>query len=372
LRAREGQQGEQHRRGVSLQHPGESRSGFFACGFAAMCAACAPIMRYLITALVAFHAIASFAQAKQPRRDAAVEAIMVPSDDPRYASQNPAVQEPRFVLRNKGRDPLHGISVRYGTDGFKQRMFAWTGMLASGASVEVQLPHLIDMNAGSNRFTVALGDPNGKRDKNPADNTLSTTFTAAPTLSSPITVRWRVSAGAGGSMRIENTRGPVPFARAWSAGADSVFSESVELPVGSYVLHLLDSSRTAHASVRVFDERGELMAAMRGKDRTASRYQFRVEVNTPVVAGRASDAVLMMLPGRGQALVDAYSQERSMLVVANAKGETVMEWQQPEGRSTVRRIDLAEHPAGSYAIKLIIKGEAIPVGNMELIEPEPR
>ncbi|MBK8500018.1 MAG: hypothetical protein IPL52_14660 [Flavobacteriales bacterium] len=72
--------------------------------------------------------------AKLHRYDAAVEAIIVPSDDPRYAALNPAVQEPRIILRNNGSDPLAAISIRYGTDGFLPRMFAWTGHLGSGAS----------------------------------------------------------------------------------------------------------------------------------------------------------------------------------------------------------------------------------------------
>ena len=81
-----------------------------------------------LRSLFAFLGIGSLlmctAQGKLPRRDAMVEAIMVPSDDPRYAALNPAVQEPRIILRNNGSDPLAAISIRYGTDGFLPRMFA--------------------------------------------------------------------------------------------------------------------------------------------------------------------------------------------------------------------------------------------------------
>jgi hypothetical protein len=329
-------------------------------------------MRYLIATVALLTTLSCFAQSKQPRRDAAVEAIMVPSDEPRFAHLNPAVHEPRFILRNKGRDPLHGISVRYGTDGFKPRMFAWTGQLGSGASVEVQLPHLIDMKPGANAFTITLGDPNGKRDGNTADNTLTGTFTAAPMLNSPITVRWRTPAGVSGALRIENTRGPVPLARTWSAGPDSVQSESVELPVGSYVLYLSDSGRTEHASVRVFNGGGELLATLRGKGRTGSRYQFRVEADAPAIAGLASDAELVMLPGRGKALVDVYTAAKAVLVITDGTGQAVMERQVPEGRSTVHRIDLAAHPSGSYAIKLLANGNELAVGNIDLIDSAPR
>lgn len=315
---------------------------------------------------------ASHAQAKLPRRDAAVETIMVPSDDPRYALLNPAVQEPRIILRNKGADPLAAISIRYGTEGFLPRMFAWNGHLASGASTEVKLPQIMDMRNGTNTFTVTLGHPNGKRDANEADNTLSTAFTAAPLLGSLLTVRWRVPAGVGGKLIMESTRGLVPMERSWIAGPDSVMSEEVELVAGSYVMHLSDSGRTAHASVRIFDHEGNLITALRSKERTGSTFQFRVEAAAAAMSNAGSDAELVMLPGSGKALVDVFVNEKTMLVVTDGSGERVVEWPVPERTNAIHRIDLSARPAGSYAINLVSKGTEVAVGRIDLFDEGPR
>lgn len=306
------------------------------------------------------------------RRDAAVEAIIVPSDDPRYADHNPAVHEPRILLRNAGTDPLEGISIKYGTEGFLPRMFAWTGHLGSGASVEVVLPHLIDQRPGTNTFTVSLGDPNGRKDQDRTNNTRTSTFTSAPVLVAPLTVRWRVPAGVGGTLRLQNTRGPLPLDRSWRAGPDTVWQEVVELPNGSYFLHVQDSSRTAHAAVRITDAEGHLIHALRSKPRTGATYQFRVESNATPLASPWADAQLINLPGRGQALADVYTQEKALLVVTDGNGEPVEEWHIAPYTEVVQRIDLSARPAGSYGIKLLGKGTELSLGSIDLFDAGPR
>ncbi len=329
----------------------------------------------LFLALLSIGAIASSlaqARTKLPRHDAAVEAIMVPSNDPRYSDLNPAVHEPRFILRNKGADPLRGISVRYGTEGYQPRMFAWTGLLGSGASIVVQLPHLIDMQPGANTFTITLGQPNGKRDANKADNTRSTTFTAAPILDGRITARWHIPAGVGGALRIENTRGPMPLDRAWSAGADTAMSESLQLPVGSYVLHLMDSSRTAHPRVRLLDAEGRLLAVLHGKGPSGARFQFKVDAQAPAAQGLEADAELIALPGRGQALVDAYASDACQLVANDDRDQPVLRLPLPPLAHSTHRIDLSGKPPGSYVVMLLCGGAERAVGRIELQDGGPR
>ncbi|MFN3876006.1 MAG: hypothetical protein ACK4L7_08870, partial [Flavobacteriales bacterium] len=242
-------------------------------------------------------------KASKPLRfDAAVEAIIVPSDDPRHASRNPAVQEPVVVIRNNGTEPLMGISIRYGTLGFKPRMFAWTGRLGQGAAAEVTLPHAIDMLPGENTFIVKLGDPNGRRDRNPGDNELRTEFTSVDHWGSPLTVRLRSGRGSGGSLRLESTRGAVPLSKPWRAGRDTVIRETLHLPSASYLLHLVDSGRPGSASVRLFNGAGDLVKALRSAQASGPLYQFMVESSVTPPAPQLGDAMLVPLPGRGMAV----------------------------------------------------------------------
>lgn len=303
---------------------------------------------------------------KPARYDAAVVAIIVPSDDPANAAFNPAVQEPRIVLANKGTESLSGISVRYGTVGFAPRMFAWTGRLAPGATTEVKLTHLIDMRPGLNTFTVSLGDPNGRKDRNKADNTLSGTFTSADAWGSPLTVRMRLPAGNGGRIRLESTRGPVHIDHAWKAGSDTVLSETLRLPPGSYLLHAVDSGKADAASVRIISAGAELLKALRSSPKEGVLYQFKVETDASLEATRKSDALLFAQPGRGQAIADVFASKPARLVVRDSRGEALMEWQVPEQLNKSYPIDLSAQPIGSYTVLLIEEGQETQLGQIDL------
>lgn len=300
------------------------------------------------------------AQTDKPRKllryDAAVVAIIAPSDDLRYAEHNPAVHAPRVVIRNEGTDPIVGISVRYGTEGFPARMYAWTGHLAPGASAEVKLTHLIDMRPGLNTFTVKLGDPNGKKDRNPQDNARSSEFTAADTHGSPITLRLRTPAGNGGALRLENTRGPVPVEWNWTAHTDTVLRETVELTPGSYFLHVVDSGRAEPAAVQVFDVGGALVKALRSRPKEGATYQFRVEANTPGRSGSNGYVVLMRSAGHGRAVLDALLEQPAILIVKDMLGNEVMRRSLVAGTGLTERIDLSAQPAGAYNVQVETEG----------------
>ncbi|MBK9147126.1 MAG: hypothetical protein IPM12_04795 [Flavobacteriales bacterium] len=311
--------------------------------------------------------LAAAQRATKPARfDAAVVAIIVPSDDPAHAALNPAVQEPRIVLANKGTESLSGISVRYGTVGFAPRMFAWTGRLAPGATTEVKLTHLIDMRPGLNTFTVSLGDPNGRKDRNKADNTLSGTFTSADAWGSPLTVRMRLPAGNGGRIRLESTRGPVHIDHAWKAGNDTVLSETLRLPPGSYLLHAVDSGKADAASVRIISAGAELLKALRSSPKEGALYQFKVEADASLEATGRSDALLFAQPGRGKALADVFASKPARLVVLDSRGEALMEWQVPEQLNKSYPIDLSAQPVSSYTVLLIEEGRETSLGQIDL------
>jgi hypothetical protein len=325
-----------------------------------------------VAVLLPLFAVAQKPARKPLRFDAAVVAIVVPSDDPAHAALNPAVHEPRIVLANNGTESLVGISVRYGTEGFTPRMFAWTGRLAPGATTEVKLTHLIDMRPGANTFSVSLGDPNGRKDRNKADNTKSCTFTAADSWSSPLSVRMRLPAGNGGHIRLESTRGPVHIDHAWKSGNDTVLMETLRLPPGSYLLHAVDSGKADAASIRIISAGAELLKVLRSSPKEGTLYQFRVETDGSLDAQSRSDAQLLMRPGRGMAVADVFTAKPARLLVKNGRGEALMDWQVPEQLNKAYPIDLSAQPAGSYAIVLIEDGRETQVGQIDLFDAAPR
>ncbi len=319
-------------------------------------AACAMIFR---SALLLFSVLPSAAFAspdpkdkKQPRHDAAVEAIIVPNADERYAAFNPAVHEPRIILRNVGTDPLAAISIRYGTEGFLPRMFAWTGHLPSGASIEVKLTHIIDMVPGDNIFTVTLGDPNGRKDRNKANSTLSVHFHSADVISPDATVTWRTDGRAGGHIELLNVRGTPVIDKHWKpTGRDTLMREEVRLTPGYFVLTLTDSIGSGHSLARILGPKGELLKSLQG-DRSAV-HQFRVEENPAQPTSSAADVTLLFLDGNGQALLDAFISSDADYRINDSKGEVVLSGTLRGGSGPyTERIDLSRNAPGRYEVRV--------------------
>ena len=319
-------------------------------------AACAMIFRSSLVLFVAVPALAfSMPGARQPkqlRHDAAVEAIMVPNADERYAAFNPAVHEPRIVLRNAGTDPLAAISIRYGTEGFLPRMFAWTGHLPSGASIEVKLTHIIDMVPGDNIFTVTLGDPNGRKDRNKANSTLSVHFQSADVISPDATVTWHADGRAGGHIELLNVRGTPVIDKHWKpTGRDTVMREEVRLTPGYYVLTLADSIGSGHSLARILGPKSELLKTIHG-DR-ATVHQFRVEENPARPAPLTTDVTLLILEGKGQALLDAFISTDAEYRINDATGEVVLSGTLRGGSEQyTERIDLSRDAPGRYEVRV--------------------
>ncbi len=226
--------------------------------------------------------------APRARNDASVEAILLPTDEPAYASYNPAVHEPRIVIRNQGSDPLEMISITYGTDGFKQRLFAWNGRLRFGMSDTVVLPHVIDSKPGTNTFRVRLGDPNSRNDKWKADNELLTNFAAAPVLDSVLILQLRTNAAPDhNSLRLASTRGRVHVQRPLgSLRADTLYTDTLHLPPGAYELQLTDTAgdglefwyntEQGRGSLRLLDANGQLLARFQSDHGNGVHYAFTV------------------------------------------------------------------------------------------------
>ncbi|MBL0129162.1 MAG: hypothetical protein IPP83_17340 [Flavobacteriales bacterium] len=301
------------------------------------------------------------ARVKKPARyDAAVEAIIVPNNDPRYAHRNPAVYEPVVVIRNEGTDPLDAISIRYGTDGFTQRMYAWNGRLAKGSTAEVRLPHLIDMMSGENAFTVVLGDPNGRKDQDKSNNTLSVRFNSADVLEPRATASLRTDGRSGGRMELSSTRGKLIWEHRWSRTApDTFLLKEVIMSPGSYVLMVLDSTDGAHASVRIRNGSGVLQQAVRSCGGSGCDYQFRVVEGAAGNGSAAPDVVLFAIPGRGKAILDVWSATACTYRILNDSGEPMELGDLPASRESSVPIDLSGRPAGTYHMEVSTNGVVI-------------
>jgi len=93
--------------------------------------------------------------------------------------------DPIIRIRNYGQDTITAININYQVDAGLVQVFPWTGSLAPGASVDINIPTVTSV-AGNHSFTVFTSDPNGSADQNTFNDARTKTFdinsifTAAP------------------------------------------------------------------------------------------------------------------------------------------------------------------------------------------------
>lgn len=341
---------------------------------------------YALDSTTARTSIAAYAiQLAKPRAefDAAIEAILLPNDDPRFGRMNPAVHEPKVVVRNMGNQPMDLVMLEYGTEGFPMRRHIHNKRLRFGEADTVQLPHLIDMKPGLNTFVVTLSKPGGKKDGWVGDNVLRSTFTAADVLDSIIVVQLRTNSRPDqNSFRIANTKGHSFIDRPLgSLKADSLYTDTLRLPPAGYVMQLADTAGdglefwynadAGRGFLRLLDAQGHLLKAFESDCGDGITYQFRVDADPSV---HPSDAPMIgLFPTRttGRTVLDYFSNEAGVITMELRDDQDALTWSET-GPATVREfqrgLDFSAVPRGRYTFKVLRDGKEVFGTRLRLVD----
>jgi len=106
-------------------------------------------------------------------RDALPQSISSPAAN--YQSCVGSIN-PVFNLKNQGCDPLTSLTVLYRIDNNPNQNYTWTGNLSNGANVNVTLPVINGISAGSHTLTISMSNPNGSADQNTSNDQIVTSF----------------------------------------------------------------------------------------------------------------------------------------------------------------------------------------------------
>ncbi|MFN0032118.1 MAG: T9SS type A sorting domain-containing protein, partial [Flavobacteriales bacterium] len=117
--------------------------------------------------------------------DPEIDMITAPSDWKIHSRWNPMCDNPRFILRNKGSEPLTDLNIYFGVVGGVQQSFHWTGSIAPLASEEITLQcndPLLWQGDDEELLTfyVQLGLSTDGADENNSNNYATSTFTRPP------------------------------------------------------------------------------------------------------------------------------------------------------------------------------------------------
>jgi hypothetical protein len=79
-------------------------------------------------------------------------------------------------LKNAGNNPLTAVTIQYQLDNNLIQTYAWTGNLATQATVKLRLPHIFNLQAGTHQILAFVSNPNGLPDENHTNDTLRQSF----------------------------------------------------------------------------------------------------------------------------------------------------------------------------------------------------
>jgi hypothetical protein len=185
--------------------------------------------------------------------DPEIDMITAPSNWKIHSRWNPICDNPRFILRNLGADPLTNLTIYYGLVGGAEESLEWSGNLNFMEREEVELTYSDPMlwngdAAAALRFYIRLGESNNGLDENGTNNYAESVFQRPPTYAytnlddNRMIIILRTNAANGeSSYTLYDQYDQVVFERSNFPNANTIYRDTIALNAGCYTFHLKDS-----------------------------------------------------------------------------------------------------------------------------------
>jgi hypothetical protein len=302
--------------------------------------------------------------------DVSIEEIMVPNSNKYFNRLNPAVSNPRILIKNLGKENLRSLKISWFTEGLSRKSFFWKGDIPFNKAAEIVLPGKIEAPAAKNRFTVIITDPNGKKDAWESDNVLVSEYDAPPTLPEKILLKYLTNNNPEeNSIIIATNTGDTIF-RKVPAGIKprTLYTDTLNLVKGAYELSLTDTAgnglefwyeaRQGFGYLRLMDLNGRLLHNFESDCGNGQFFAFRTD------AGFVPDSIntqyaFVLFPRRikDSISLDYHSDKTgNMEVVITADGVPVeTHWYKKVKQGRIV-LDVGHLPAGRYIMDVLMDG----------------
>lgn len=115
--------------------------------------------------------------------DASLDDIVAPTTHEKHFRMNPFTGKPVIMVSNTGATTITSMKIEYSVESHTGTgSYTWNGSMASGESMEIELPVLNSLQSVSdtNVFKANIVEVNGAADADATNNIMSTKFLAAP------------------------------------------------------------------------------------------------------------------------------------------------------------------------------------------------
>ncbi len=307
----------------------------------------------------------------QQKFDAALEDILAPTNKQQYARLNPAIDQPKILIRNVGSSTLTSLQIDYGTVGFATKHYTWKGSLGFNQTAWVVLPGEIDAMPGENKFSVTIGKPNGKKDAWAGDNSMISAFTAPELLPQQMIVHYKSNNNPGdNTILLVNTSGDTLFKKLpATVQPNTIYADTLQLKEGKYALILQDTAgnglqfwanpRQGDGYLRLTDTSGNLVRIVEsdcGKGETiffAASPQYKPD--TTKVIGAFS-----MFPRRTRDKIDLeflLNKAAKLTVKITVDGILHQQHDYVSVKQGIFTYNIAYLPQGRYVVDVYVNGE---------------
>jgi len=310
-------------------------------------------------------------QYKKPAEllDISIEDVMVPSSKSIYKRLNPSGANAQILVKNSGATEIKTITIEYGTNGFEKKKHVWSGNLASGKTVQINLPGNIDFKSGSNNFKVSISKPNGKKDGYVLDNTLTVPFTSTPIHDKELIFYLLTNnQPEQNSYSVKNSKGEIiQEQKLGSLKAKTEYRDTLKLTPGAYQLELTDiagdglefwyNTEGGRGLARLMNNKGELLKSFESDCGSGWIYNFVVGPIPDEI--KKDDYSIGLFPTRttDKTTLDFFGNKANNVIVrlvSDPGGNTVEEHIYSDLKEGIFTYDLSRYPKGRFYLKVII------------------
>jgi hypothetical protein len=164
--------------------------------------------------------------------DASIEDIIAPSSSPQHFRENPASNQPVVHIHNSGSTTISSVVFNYGVVDSAMQTYTWAGTLMPLTDTIITLPASTTLTglsasaaSGTYPFIIYLTSVNGVADNDQTNDTMRSTFIAAPLWPDTVIISMLTSNLAADGINLDAN----PADASWyvtNAAGDTVFSRT--------------------------------------------------------------------------------------------------------------------------------------------------
>ncbi|SNY94879.1 peptide-N-glycosidase F-related protein [Flagellimonas pacifica] len=316
--------------------------------------------------------------------DVTLTEIIKPSTKPIHGRENPTGGLPLIQVKNNGSQPLKKMTITYGLEGDKPKVFKWEGNIPFNSNALITLPEPIYSNKAESTFEVSIKRPNGKKDAFKYDNRLISTYKKPAILPEELILYFKTNKKPGqNSYYIEDVQGNKVFKKdSTELKPDMVHRDTLKLPEGSYRFNVDDTgnnglefwfmAKEGSGNIKILDTMGRALKQFKPDFGKNLSLNFVVKSNETYKLN--DEPFISMFPSRtkGPLTLDYFSNAEAEVKVLIVDQEDESKIMESHTYHTLKQglftYELSYLPKKRYYFKVVIDGKEVYKNRIRLKE----